>query len=166
MAFINSDGSAAVKDVGELAVENDGSPQGVQAVSLKEPLGRRANRLGAAARADSTGALIALNNSGVTQLAQLPLAGAGMRHHVVLISLMLLGGTVGTDWGFFSISWNMDDGQHTHIHYMGTNTSQALALDGQICTASNDRVTISAQAGTGAALKAMASIQSLVLPDA
>ena len=53
MAFINSDGSEATKDMGEIAVEADGSSQGVNAISLKEGLGRRANRLGAIAAGSS-----------------------------------------------------------------------------------------------------------------
>ena len=166
MAFINSDGSEATKDVGQIGVENDGSAQGVQAVSLKEGLGRRANRLGSFARADSGGALVALNNAGVTQLCQLAAPGAGLRHHLILIGLMLIGGTVGTDWGFFAIAWTADDGAHTHIVYANANATLSLVMDGEIATAQNTAVTISAQAGTAAALRAMASVQSVVLPNA
>jgi hypothetical protein len=137
----------------------------VQAISIKEGLGRRACRLGGGAQADSAGTLIAINNSGVTQLCQTAAAGAGMRHHATLITLMLVGGTVGTDWGFFSIQWNQDDGAKHHIVYVPANGYLTLVLDGQICTAQNGQVTVSAQAGTAAALKAMASVCTVVLPN-
>lgn len=165
MAFINSDGTEATKDMGQLGIESDGSTAGVQAISIKEGLGRRACRLGGGAQADSTGTLIAINNSGVTQLCQTAAAGAGNRHHATLITLMLVGGTVGTDWGFFSIAWNQDDGAKHHIVYVPANGYLTLALDGQICTAQNGTITVSAQAGTAAALKAMASVCTVVLPN-
>ena len=110
MAFINSDGTEAMKDMGQLGIEADGSTAGVQAVSLKEGLGRRACRLGGGGQADSTGALITINNASPTQLCQTAAAGAGLRHHATLITMMLVGGAVGTDWAFFSIAWTQDDG--------------------------------------------------------
>ena len=165
MAFINSDGTEATKDMGQLAVENDGSPQGVKAISLKEGLGRRACRLGGGGQADSTGTLIAINNGGTTTLCTLAAPGAGLRHHVTMVTLMLFGGVVGTDWGFFSVQWSQDDGAKHHIVYLPANGYATLVFDGQICTAPNATVVVVAQAGTAATMKAMASVCSVVLPS-
>jgi hypothetical protein len=165
MAFINSDGTEAVKDMGQLGIEADGSAMGVQAISLKEGLGRRANRLGGGAQADSTGSPVTINTSGVTQLCQVAAPGAGNRHHAIMISLCVLGGTVGTDWVFFSIQWNQDDGAKHHIVYVPANGYMNLVLDGQLCAAQNGMITVSAQAGTAGVTKAMASVCTVVLPN-
>ena len=165
MAFINSDGTEATKDMGQLGVEADGSTPGVLAVSTKEGLGRRACRLGGGMEADSGGTLVAINNSGATQLCQTAAAGAGMRHHAILISLMLFGGTLGTDWGFFSIQWSQDDGAKHQIVYVPANGFVNLTLDGEICTAQNGQITVVAQAGTAATMKAMAAVCTVVLPN-
>ena len=39
MAFINSDGTEATKDLGQLGIEADGSAAGVHAVGIKEGWG-------------------------------------------------------------------------------------------------------------------------------
>jgi hypothetical protein len=165
MAFINSDGTEAVKDMGQLGIEADGSPAGVQAVSMKEGLGRRACRLGSGSTADSGAVPIAIGTAAPAQLCRTPAAGAGMRHHVTLISLQLLNGTPGTDWASFTISWSQDDGDCRHTVFVPAQRSVQLVLDGQICTARNGQVTISAQAGTAGASKALAGICTVVLPD-
>lgn len=74
--------------------------------------------------------------------------------------MMLVGGSVGTDWSLFSIAWNQDDGAKHHIVYVPANGYLTLVLDGQICTAQKGQITVSAQAGTAAALKAMARLES------
>ena len=165
MAFINSDGSESTKDSGQLGIEQDGSIPGLVAVSLKEGLGRRANRLGGASSAASA-ALTAITNTGLTQLCQTAPAGAGMRHHVTLISLLLVGGTPGTDWAWATVQWNQDDGAHTAAVFLAPNQPVTLALDGQIVTAQNGTVTISAQAGTAAAMKCAAGVAAVLLPNA
>ena len=165
MAFINSDGTEAVKDMGQLGIEADGSPAGLQAVSLKEGLGRRACRLGSGAQADCGAAPVAIGTAGPTQLCQTPAAGAGMRHHVTLASLSVLGGVAGTDWARFTIAWSQDDGPRQHTVYVAAQSAVQLVLEGQICTAQNGQVTVSAQAGTAAVAKALAALCTVVLPS-
>ena len=166
MPFINADGSEATKDMGQVAVENDGSPQGVQAVSLKEGLGRRANRLGSAIRADCGSAPVAITSSGATQVCQTAAPGAGLRVHLVAVSLVLLGGSAGTDYGFFVVQWQQDDGAHSHVVYLSAGGSADLVFDGAICTATNGQITIVAQGSAALGQKALASICGMVLPDA
>ena len=127
---------------------------------------RRANGLGTFARVDSGEAPVALNNSDMTTPATLPAPEAGLRHHLTLVNLLLVGGTVGTDWGFFALAWIGNDGAHAHIVSANANATLPLVVQGEIVAAPNTAVTISGQAGTAAALKAMASLRSVVLPTA
>jgi hypothetical protein len=131
--------------MGQIAVENDGSAQGVQATSLKEGLGRGANRPGAGAQASSSTSAMATNNSGFTQLAQTALAGTGNRQTLVWLSLLALGGTAGTDFTVFQISWPMDNGTRPHIIYLTVAGAANLHLGGgAINTAQNGQITVSA----------------------
>jgi hypothetical protein len=165
VAFINSDGSEATKDMGQIAVENDGSDQGVQAMSLKEGLGRRANRLGAAAHANSGNAGIAINNTGLTQIAQLAAAGAGNRHTLIWLSLLAMGGTAGTDFTIFQISWTTDDGAHVHNIYLPVGGTANIHLDGAaVTTTANSQITVSARGSANSGQTAFASLAAVNLP--
>jgi hypothetical protein len=166
VAFINSDGSESTKDAGQIGVENDGSDQGVQAVSLKEGLGRRANRLGSAAHANSGTAGVAINNTGFTRVAQLAVAGAGNRQTLIWLSLLALGGTAGTDFTIFQITWATDDGSHSHKIYLPVGGTANLHLDGgAITTAQNRQVTVSARGSAAASQTAFASLAAVNLPN-
>ena len=165
MAFINADGSEATKDMGQLGVEQDGSVQGVVAISLKEHLGRRANRVGGAGGAASAGA-VTINNAGQTQLCQAAAPGAGMRHHLTLVSLLLLGGAAGTDWASALLQWAQDDGAHSATILLSPGQTVQIALEGQIVAAQNGTVTLSAQAGTATAMKVAAALATVILPSA
>lgn len=166
MAFINSDGSEATKDMGQMAIENDGSAQGVTALSLKEGLGRRANRLGAGAHASSGNAGVAIVNTGLTQVCQTALSGGGMRQHVIAVSLLALGGAAATDFTQFQISYPMDDGTHVHTVYLPAGGSANLVLEtGGMCTAQNGQVTISARSSSAAGQTAFAGVLAVNLPN-
>jgi hypothetical protein len=165
VAFINSDGSEATKDMGQIAVENDGSDQGVQAMSLKEGLGRRANRLGAAAHANSGNTGVAINNSSMTQVAQLAAAGAGNQQTLIWLSLLALGGTAGTDFTIFQISWTTDDGAYVHNIYLPVSGTANIHLDGAaINTAATGQITVSARASANSGQTAFASLAAVNLP--
>jgi hypothetical protein len=152
--------------MGQMAIENDGSAQGVTALSLKEGLGRRANRLGAGAHASSGNAGVAIGNSGLTQLCQTAVAGAGIRQHLIAVSLLALGGTAGTDFTQFQISYPMDDGTHLHTVYLPVGGSANLVLDGGgLCRAPHGQVTISARGSAAAGQSACAGLLAMNLPS-
>jgi hypothetical protein len=164
--FINSDGSEATKDMGQLAVESDGSAQGVKAISLKEGLGRRANRLGAGAHINSGVTGVALVNSGFTTVATLALFGVAIRQHLVAVSLLALGGTAGTDFTIFNLTWSMDDGSHTHTVYLPVGGYANLVLDGgAFCSIQNGQFVVSARANNAAGQTAFAGLVAMNLPN-
>jgi hypothetical protein len=165
MPYINSDGTDAVKDMGEIGVEDDGSPQGVQAISLKEGLGRRANRLGGGTQGNSGTTGVAIGNAGLTQVCQTALAGAGNRQHLVAVSLLALGGTAGVDFTVFQITFPMDDGTRVHTVYLPVGGYANLILDaGAACTAQNGQVTVSARGSAASGQSAFAGLLALNLP--
>jgi hypothetical protein len=160
--------------LGQIGVENDGSDQGVQAMSLKEGLGRRANRLGAAAQSNSGNTGITINNSTMTQIAQLAAAGAGNPQTLIWLSLLALGGTAGTDFTIFQIGWTTDDGAHVHNIYLPVGGSANLRLDGAavnlrldgaaVNTAANGQIILSARGSANAGQTAFASLAAVNLP--
>ena len=163
MAFITADGSEATKDSGQIGVEDDGSQQGVQAISLKEGLGRRANRLGGAVRADCGVASVPIGSAVATALCATT-GVTGMRQHLVAVSLALFGGTAGTDWAAFTLAWSQDDGAHAHIVYLPAGGYATLVFDGGICTAASGGLSVAAQGSAATGQKALASLCAMSLP--
>jgi len=164
MAFITTDGSEAPKDSGQIGMEDDGSQQGVQAISLKEGLGRRANRLGGAVRADCGTALVPIGSATATALCATA-GAAGLRQHLVAVSLALFGGTAGTDWAAFTVAWSQDDGAHAHTVYLPAGGYANLVFDGGgICTVAGGGLSVAAQGSAAAGQKALASICAMSLP--